>query len=371
MEEVYTLKGRVSTGFAFIDDLIGGCRYGSMVLVSGPPHHGKSLFLQQFASTALREGYPVLYICYDTPPDVVKESLIRIGLEPRICDEDEKLIIVDAFSARGQVKSNKKWAIENPKNAIELSLTISKCIELLQSSYPGKPIITICDSLSTLAITVGFEPFKNLSQSLATRAVAWRVVFMGAWLEGAHAPHEDAVVESLANVVIRLESDERTSKKTMKIIAIETLSKMEEASVEYEIHPEPPFIRIAGKVQRSSLEGHRPFLLTPSLTSRLLRAGLSEEIEGLIQYAEQLRYLQDHPGPSMLLKFVIDDEKEHTGIFVDLINKVLGVTLELRPAEQRKMMIDVESIVALAPPTRPTPSRDELVNMFEQDRDLI
>ncbi len=70
---------KVKTGIARLDDLLfGGIPMGSNILVSGPAHSGKEMFLRLFIQDGLKKGVPAVMILTDKTVQQVEEEMAYI-----------------------------------------------------------------------------------------------------------------------------------------------------------------------------------------------------------------------------------------------------------------------------------------------------
>jgi replicative DNA helicase len=74
----------ISTGFARLDDLLGGLNPG-LYLLGGGPGAGKTSFSLQLTVEACEQGFPVFYVTYENSRDslILKAVCARAGVGPR------------------------------------------------------------------------------------------------------------------------------------------------------------------------------------------------------------------------------------------------------------------------------------------------
>lgn len=96
------------TGFARLDDYLGGLDTGRVSVLLASPAAGKTTISNQIAWTVASAGVPVLYVSYENSPgDLMKKTLARLaGVNPAFIDRGR--IALDAlagaaatFTARG------------------------------------------------------------------------------------------------------------------------------------------------------------------------------------------------------------------------------------------------------------------------------
>jgi circadian clock protein KaiC len=75
--------GRISTGIARLDAMLGGAGYfrGSSVLISGTSGTGKSSLAAHFAEAACRRGERTLYFAFEESPSQITRNMRSIGID--------------------------------------------------------------------------------------------------------------------------------------------------------------------------------------------------------------------------------------------------------------------------------------------------
>jgi replicative DNA helicase len=79
----------VSTGFAILDDILGGgLRSGELVLLGGPPGVGKTIAALQWARSIARSGSTAVYACYEHEPTTLLVRLLALEAGEASPDDD-------------------------------------------------------------------------------------------------------------------------------------------------------------------------------------------------------------------------------------------------------------------------------------------
>lgn len=88
MPEKRVLSGRILSGVAGLDNLLGGgFEIGSSVLLSGDCGTGKTVFALQFANTGASNGEPTLYVSFEESAEDVRRDFESIGIDIRKLEE--------------------------------------------------------------------------------------------------------------------------------------------------------------------------------------------------------------------------------------------------------------------------------------------
>ncbi len=93
----------VKTGITEFDNLLAGKGYpkGNQILVLGGPGTGKSIFgLQYLYKGATELGENGIYVTLDETPDKMRRNVSNFGWDLKNLENNGKLIIIDAISAR-------------------------------------------------------------------------------------------------------------------------------------------------------------------------------------------------------------------------------------------------------------------------------
>ncbi|ASI99197.1 KaiC domain-containing protein [Thermococcus celer] len=106
---------RVGTGIPGMDEVLhGGIPERNVVLLSGGPGTGKSIFSQQFIWNGLKMGEPGVYVALEEHPVQVRQNMAGFGWDVRKYEEEGLFAMVDAFTAGiGKSKEYEKYIVRD------------------------------------------------------------------------------------------------------------------------------------------------------------------------------------------------------------------------------------------------------------------
>jgi KaiC/GvpD/RAD55 family RecA-like ATPase len=83
---------RVSTGVKGFDDLVeGGFVPGSIVLITGVPGTGKTIFGLQYIYSGAMNAEPGIYVCVESSPTVLKAQALKFGMDFEKLEAEKKV----------------------------------------------------------------------------------------------------------------------------------------------------------------------------------------------------------------------------------------------------------------------------------------
>ncbi len=140
---------RVVTGIPGLDEILkGGIPRRNVVLLSGGPGTGKSIFGQQYLYNGLRNDEPGVLVVLEEHPVQVRISMSQFGWDVREFEEAGKLAIVDAFTAGiGEAAKRERYVVRAPD---DFQLLIDVLREAIRDVGAERAVI---DSVTTLYIT--------------------------------------------------------------------------------------------------------------------------------------------------------------------------------------------------------------------------
>lgn len=106
---------RIKTGIPGMDKILnGGIPERNVVLLSGGPGTGKSIFSQQFLWSGLQMGEPGIYVALEEHPVQVRQNMAGFGWDVRKYEEEGLFAMVDAFTAGiGKSKEYEKYIVHD------------------------------------------------------------------------------------------------------------------------------------------------------------------------------------------------------------------------------------------------------------------
>ncbi len=140
---------RVKTGIPGMDVILnGGIPKRNVVLLSGGPGTGKTIFGQQFIYYGLRHGEPGMYVALEEHPVQLRINMSQFGWDVRKYEEQGLFAMVDAFtSGRGEAAKREKYVIQDTEDLGELISIIRQAINDIGAQR------AVVDSVSTLYLT--------------------------------------------------------------------------------------------------------------------------------------------------------------------------------------------------------------------------
>ncbi|ADP77917.1 putative circadian clock protein, KaiC [Methanothermus fervidus DSM 2088] len=141
---------KVKTGIPGMDDILhGGIPERNIVLLSGGPGTGKTIFCQQFLYKGVKEyNEPGILVALEEHPVQIRENMKQFGWDVReLEEEEEKFVIVDAFtSGIGRAAKREKYIVKDPNDERELIDVLRTAINDIGAKRVG------IDSVTTLYI---------------------------------------------------------------------------------------------------------------------------------------------------------------------------------------------------------------------------
>ena len=107
---------RVISGIPGFDEIVnGGLLRGRTFLISGSPGAGKTIFSMQFVyNGALRYGDNGVYVTFEETPEQLRKDMLRLGWDLKKLEDEKKLILIDASSARIGMSSRERFVVHRP-----------------------------------------------------------------------------------------------------------------------------------------------------------------------------------------------------------------------------------------------------------------
>ncbi|MDK2885705.1 MAG: hypothetical protein PWP54_263 [Thermosipho sp. (in: thermotogales)] len=104
---------KIETGIPGMDELLnGGIPEKNVVLLSGGPGTGKSIFSQQFLWHGLQKNEPGIYVALEEHPIQVRQNMLQFGWNVKPYEEKGIFALVDAFTAGvGKSKEFEKYIV--------------------------------------------------------------------------------------------------------------------------------------------------------------------------------------------------------------------------------------------------------------------
>ncbi len=195
---------RVKTGIPGLDELLyGGIPKRNVVLLSGGPGTGKTIFGQQYLYYGLQHGEPGVLVALEEHPVQIRRHMAVFGWDVRKYEEEGMFAIVDAFTGGiGEAAKRERYVVRSVDDVMELLDVLKQAIKDVNAQR------VVIDSVSTLYLTKPsvarsiMMQLKRVLSGLGTTAIL--VSQVSVTERGFGGPG----VEHAADGIIRLDLDE-------------------------------------------------------------------------------------------------------------------------------------------------------------------
>ncbi|ALV63626.1 Circadian clock protein KaiC [Thermococcus sp. 2319x1] len=139
---------RVKTGIPGMDEILhGGIPERNVVLLSGGPGTGKTIFSQQFLWNGLQMDEPGIYVALEEHPVQVRQNMAQFGWDVKPYEEQGMFAMVDAFTAGiGKSKEYEKYIVHDLTDIREFVDVLRQAIKDINAKR------VVVDSVTTLYI---------------------------------------------------------------------------------------------------------------------------------------------------------------------------------------------------------------------------
>lgn len=140
---------RVESGIPGFDELLhGGIPVRNVVLLSGGPGTGKTIFGQQFLYHGLTKGEPGVLVALEEHPVQIRINMAQFGWDPRPYEEKGLFAIVDAFTGGiGEAAKRERFVVRSVDDIPSFLDVLREAIRELDAKR------VVIDSVTTLYIT--------------------------------------------------------------------------------------------------------------------------------------------------------------------------------------------------------------------------
>jgi len=137
---------RVKTGIPGMDEILyGGIPRRNIVLLSGGPGTGKSIFSYQYLWNGLTYGEPGVFVALEEHPVQVRINMSQFGWDVRPYEQRGMFAIVDAFTGGiGEAAKREKYVVKDPE---DVGLLIDVLKQAIRDVGAKRVVV---DSVSTL-----------------------------------------------------------------------------------------------------------------------------------------------------------------------------------------------------------------------------
>jgi KaiC domain protein len=140
---------RVESGIPGLDEILhGGIPARNVVLLSGGPGTGKSIFGQQFLYYGLTKGEPGVLVALEEHPAQIIANMMNFGWDVRKHESDGLFAIVDAFTGGiGEYAKREKYVVKTLDDVPSFIDVVREAIRDLKAQR------VVIDSVTTLYLT--------------------------------------------------------------------------------------------------------------------------------------------------------------------------------------------------------------------------
>ena len=140
---------RVESGIPGLDEILhGGIPYRNVVLLSGGPGTGKTIFGQQYLFHGLKRGEPGVLVALEEHPVQIRINMAQFGWDVRPYEERGLFAIVDAFTGGiGEAAKRERYVVRAPDDFQALIDILRTAIREVHAER------VVVDSVTTLYIT--------------------------------------------------------------------------------------------------------------------------------------------------------------------------------------------------------------------------
>lgn len=140
---------RVESGIPGLDEILhGGIPYRNVVLLSGGPGTGKTIFGQQYLFHGLKRGEPGVLVALEEHPVQIRINMAQFGWDVRPYEERGLFAIVDAFTGGiGEAAKRERYVVKSVDDLSNFIEVVRTAIKDLSAER------VVIDSVTTLYIT--------------------------------------------------------------------------------------------------------------------------------------------------------------------------------------------------------------------------
>lgn len=205
---------RVKSGIPGLDELLnGGIPKRNIVLISGGPGTGKTIFSQQYLYYGLSLGEPGVLVTLEEHPAQVRRNMAEFGWDVRKYEDEGLFAVVDAFTGGiGEAAKKERYVVKSVDDIGEFVDVVRQALKDIRAQR------AVIDSVSTLYLTkpsVARNVLMQLKRMLSGLGVtAFLVSQVSVTERGFGGPG----VEHAVDGIIRLDLDEIDGELVRSII---------------------------------------------------------------------------------------------------------------------------------------------------------
>lgn len=205
---------RVKSGIPGLDELLnGGIPKRNIVLISGGPGTGKTIFSQQYLYYGLSLGEAGVLVTLEEHPAQVRRNMAEFGWDVRKYEDEGLFAVVDAFTGGiGEAAKKERYVVKSVDDIGEFVDVVRQALKDIRAQR------AVIDSVSTLYLTkpsVARNVLMQLKRMLSGLGVtAFLVSQVSVTERGFGGPG----VEHAVDGIIRLDLDEIDGELVRSII---------------------------------------------------------------------------------------------------------------------------------------------------------
>jgi KaiC domain protein len=209
-----SLIERVKSGIQGFDELVnGGIPKRNVVLLSGGPGTGKTIFSWQFLYYGLTQGEPGVLVTLEEHPVQVRREMSAFGWDVRRYEDEGEFAIVDAFTGGiGEAARRERYLVKSIDDVGEFIDVVRVALKDVKAER------AVIDSVSTLYLTkpsIARNVVMQLKRVLSGLGITAILVSQVSVTErGFGGPG----VEHAADGIVRLDLDELNGELIRSII---------------------------------------------------------------------------------------------------------------------------------------------------------
>jgi KaiC/GvpD/RAD55 family RecA-like ATPase len=211
-------------GISLLDNVLGGgLPEGTVMILSGPPGSGFSIFAQQFLYYGLKRSENGLYFTSEQLPSEIKEEMRFFGWDIDRYIKKNTLRFIDAYTPRYQSVFKEEQA---EGEYWSWDVGAANQLRVLFSDYIKKTTDKKCrgivDSFSYLLRVNEFEMIVDLFETIQLTIKKYGGVYLFLIVEGMHEENVLSTIYHMADGVLQFRVNERGSKieRYMKILKL-------------------------------------------------------------------------------------------------------------------------------------------------------
>ena len=152
---------KTPTGVPVLDEMLkGGLSSGTSTLLWCAPFVDGTIFLYQLCHSWLSKGMNVVYLVNNKRPEVVYEDAERYGWNLRKYGEENRFILVDAYTGLMGIESDQKYAVSDPSDINDVSGVLVTALK----EVGGQGTLVAIDSLSNMLDSWSIETLECMKE---------------------------------------------------------------------------------------------------------------------------------------------------------------------------------------------------------------